>query len=208
MNRQLCFVLLLCGVWAIDTHTVFAQSVSIGPKFGLNMKDMQGKGATNYSVRPDFNAGFTWNYTGNETLNFGGEILYSRQGAHLRNTIKITSHTTLHYISAPFLFKYYFGSETRSTPFLFAGPQVSYLLGASNTLANDVSPQFKKLDISAVAGAGLRMQVAKIWWTVDVRIAPGINNISQSSPVVRNSVISANTSFEFGLRKKSRRGLH
>jgi hypothetical protein len=180
----------------------------MGPKVGGIFKDLQGKGATNYTIRPDFNVGFAWNYTGNAALNFGGEVVYARQGARFRNTVVTTSRTTLNYIAVPLLFKYYFWSQTRTTPFLFAGPQLSYLVGASNSLAGNITAQFKKTDVSGVAGAGLRIQMEKFWWVIDVRMAPGITNISQGDATIRNSVLSVNTSFEFGSKKKSRRGLH
>lgn len=208
MNQSILYTFFL-GVFLMGSFQfIHAQSFTMGPKLGGNIKDLQGKGATNYKVLPDFNVGFSWNYTGSSSLNFGGEILYSRQGGRLRNTVKITSRTTLNYIAVPLLFKYYFWSQTRSTPFLFAGPQFSYLLGAHNSLAGNVSSQFKNVDVSAVFGAGIRMQLEKIWWVLDARVAPGINNISQAEPTVRNSVVSVNTSFEFGSRKRARRGLH
>ncbi|MDJ1503862.1 porin family protein [Xanthocytophaga agilis] len=208
MNKSILYTFFL-GIFLFGSvQYINAQSFTMGPKLGGNIKDLQGKGATNYNVLPDFNVGFSWNYTGNSSLNFGGEILYSRQGGRLRNTVKVTSRTTLSYIAVPLLFKYYFWSKTRSTPFLFAGPQFSYLLGAHNSLAGDITPQFKKTDVSAILGFGIRMQLEKIWWVVDARVAPGITNISQAEPTVRNSVVSVNTSFEFGSKKRARRGLH
>ena len=187
---------------------IFAQSFTFGPKFGLNMKDLQGPGAVGYSIRPDFNAGLAWNFLGNAAVNLGGEFLYSQQGGRLRNSVVTTSHTTLRYFSVPLTAKYYFWSQTRTTPFVFGGPQFSYLLNARNNLAGNITPQFNRLDVSGVFGAGLRMQMETLYWTLDLRFAPGISNVSAGEARVRNSVLSANTSFEFGSRKKARRGLH
>ena len=199
---------LILSFFFLAVQVVTAQSFTMGPKAGVSFKDLQGKGATNYTILPDFNVGLAWNYTGNAALNVGGEVLYSRQGGRFRNTVISTSRTTLHYVAVPVLLKYYFWSQTRTTPFLFAGLQLGYLLGAHNTKSGDVGALFKNTDVSGVAGAGLRIQMEKVWWTMDVRTSPGITNISEGTATVRNTVLSANTSIEFGSKKKSRRGLH
>lgn len=198
---------LLCILFS--TNISAAQSAfTIGPKFGLNLKNLEGKGADGYSIRPDFNAGLAWNFTGAAFVNVGGELLFSGQGARFRNSNVLVTRTQLNYISAPVLFRYYFWSSTRTTPFLYAGPQVSYLLNAKNSREGDIAGSFKRLDISAALGAGLRMQLEKFWWIVDLRFAPGVSNISPAQPAIRNSVFSANTAFEFGFSKKNARGLH
>lgn len=204
-NRTVFFSIVFL---IVSVSTLFAQSVTFGPKFGLNMKDLQGPGSLGYSIRPDFNVGFAWNFLGNATVNFGGEFLYSQQGGRLRNSVVTTSHTTLRYFSVPLLAKYYFWSQTRTTPFVFGGPQFGYLLNARNSLAGNITPQFGRFDVSGVFGAGLRMQMETLYWTLDLRFAPGISNVSAGESRIRNSVLSANTSFEFGSRKKARRGLH
>lgn len=208
MTRYIFNAFLLCGIILLEIQDSTAQSFTMGPKLGVNIKDLEGKGATTYRVLPDFNAGFAWDYTGNASLNVGGEILYSRQGGRFRNTVRVTSRTTLNYIAVPILLKYYFWSQTRSTPFFFAGPEFSYLLGAHNSLSGNISSQFKKTDISGVLGVGIRMQMNKFWWVIDARVAPGITNISEADPVIRNSVVSLNSSFQFGSKKRARRGLH
>lgn len=206
--RSVFQILCYGGFFFCSTLLAAQASFTIGPKVGLNLKDLGGKGAVGYSIRPDFNVGLAWNWIGSSAVSVGGELVYSGQGARLRNSNVLVSRTQLSYLILPVLFKYYFWSSTRTTPLLFAGPQVGYLLTARNTVAGSQAEAFKKLDISAVAGAGLRMQLEKVWWTVDVRFAPGVVNISQYEPVVRNSVFSLNTSVEFGASRKSHRGLH
>ncbi len=199
-------VLLFC-LLLTARFSVAQSAFTIGPKFGLNLKNLEGKGAGGYSIRPDFNAGLAWNFTGAAFVSVGGELLFSGQGAKFRNSNVLVTRTQLNYIAAPILFKYYFWSRTRTTPFLYAGPQVGYLLNAKNSLDGNITNRYKRLDISAALGAGLRMQLEKFWWIVDLRFAPGVVNISPTQPVIRNSVFSANTSFEFGFSKKNARGL-
>ncbi len=201
-------VFLFCSIFLGSLSLANAQTFSFGPRVGLNLSDIEGKGATGYGIKPDFAVGLVWNSTREKALNLGGDISFSRQGARIRDSNILTSHTHLNYVNVNLLFKYYFWSDTRTTPVLYAGPQVGYLIYASNSRAGTQTDLFKKTDVSGVLGAALRVDMSRWWWTLDVRFSPGITSIIKTGPMIRNSVLSVNNYFEFGSQTKKKRGRH
>ncbi len=181
---------------------VAAQSVvSVGPRLGLNLATFAGKNADNASIKPGINGGIFVNTRVSEDLGFLLELNYAQRGARNRINQQRTYRDKLNYVELPVLGKYYFGSGTRTSPFLQTGPNFAWLLNASSveTTEATVTKQYKRFDFGWTAGAGIEMRLENIRWTIDARFTPGLLKIPNSTNplAIRNSVFTIGTAVGF-----------
>jgi len=101
------------------TKSINAQNVDIGFKTGLNISNFTGGDADRNSLF-DFHIGGLAEFKINKKFSLQPELLYTRQGSEVENSVKIK----VDYLAIPLMAKYYI-SEKFS---IEAGPQVSFLI--------------------------------------------------------------------------------
>jgi hypothetical protein len=99
------------------TNSIKAQNVEIGLKTGLNISNVTGGDADRNSLF-DFHIGGIAEFKLSEKFSLQPELLYTRQGSEVENSVKIK----LDYLAIPLMAKFYL-SEKFSVE---AGPQVSF----------------------------------------------------------------------------------
>jgi hypothetical protein len=146
----LFFVFLSCAVISNGQS-----DISFGIKGGFNYSTLTSAFGTKSKLIPGFHFGFYLKKPLNDKVLFRPEIFYSRQGSKADNYFGDIRNIHLHYIIAPILF------ETRDKIFVQVGPQIGYLLRATEKGMNfgdkidrslkDITEPF---DISMVLGVG------------------------------------------------------
>ena len=161
-----------------------------------------------------FNAGIQVNWSTDMGFGLTVEALYSVKGAEFDDDQN--REFKLSYIEVPILANWYFNPGSSVRPKVFVGPSVSYLLEANYKLDNKYDTksdqiagfedQVNNIDVGVVVGAGANFMINDgKWLNLDVRYSPGLidiydeNGTTFGTASVRNSVISVNAAFTFGL---------
>ncbi|MBC8045401.1 MAG: PorT family protein [Fimbriimonadaceae bacterium] len=164
-----------------------AQNISIGPavSFGSSWVSFDQTDSINSQFHPAFSGGVFIIYSPSSTWGFGADLLYSREGATVEQTIlgsKFISEVNFDYIRIPLKAIYFFneyGDPVR--PKIFIGPQIGFLLAAKFEDV-DVMDAYNPFDAGIVAGAGANMRLAEaIWLNVDVHYYQGLVDISDNT---------------------------
>ncbi len=84
--------------------------------------------ANNLASRNGFAVGLGLGHTAARGLSFAPEVLYAMKGTNVKEW---TDYTKLSYVSVPLMFRYALGGGGQATPFVTAGPTVSFLLSCT-----------------------------------------------------------------------------
>ncbi|MFN3909136.1 MAG: porin family protein [Flavobacterium sp.] len=185
----------------------FGQDVKFGVRGGVNISDwktsnsnfdLDGVSLSGLESQLDFNLGFFVDFKVSNKFSIQPEMIYSRQGTYTKLTfegISADAYFNNDYINVPILFKYHPTDKF----FLFAGPQVGFLLeGNVNIIAlgesfkEDATEIFNSVDFSASIGAGVNL-TNKLF--VDVRYNHGFSNLGKESDGEKTT----NSVFQLGL---------
>lgn len=173
-------------------------------------QNFYGEPELNYAPKVGYAVSFNLGYHFTENLGFQTEIQYSMQGQkyddkQIIDEVKYDAKRdiTLRYINVPLLIKYAFG--TSSTKFRFmAGPQISYLLEATQeytrdgkklgttainlngkefrTDAGNISNRFQEYDVSIVGDLGADIHLNdKLFFSPGIRINYGLTDINEEA---------------------------
>ncbi len=182
--------------------------MSVGPRLGLNLATLAGKDASKASIKPGVNAGVFINSRFSEDLGLAVELNFAQRGAKNRITQQRTYKNNFNYLELPIVGKYYFGSSTRTSPFIQTGPNFAYLLtaGSKEVTEQSVIKDYKKFDFGWTAGTGIEMRLEKIRWTIEARYTGGLLKLPNQAnpPAVRNSVFTISTAVGFVIPKQRR----
>ena len=128
--KKLFFVLL-----AISTsYLTQAQVHSLGPTLGFNYAWLSD--VDNFSPRPSYNIGLTYNYSILQNGGFGIEARYSEEGVK-QDVGGTTLISKINYLRIPIKFQYFFGELGNDfRPKLFGGPSLAFLMGGKSELRN------------------------------------------------------------------------
>jgi hypothetical protein len=199
------------------------QVVSIGPKIGVNLSDLNGD-VNNHSLQPGISAGAMLTYSVVNTFGISVEALYSQKGAKFKNTAyngaSNNFNRRLNYIEVPVLARYFLNKSGDFRPNLFIGPDFGFKLNAKDVnrkITNgadqpnqDVSEAITPVDVGITAGIGLNFAVVeKMRFLIDARYTYGFSDIADetlpgfdNNGKASNSAISFTFGVSFGIGKK------
>ncbi len=181
--------LLLAVIAVFFIGNVNAQDIKFGVKTGVNIASING-GSDNADSRIGFHAGLVSELEISDTFSIQPELLYSTQGASIKNISAIN----LDYISLPILAKYYVTDAFS----IEAGPQFSFLVNDvidfdSSLALNDADTNAENFDLSAAIGLGYKIS-SKIF--AQVRYTAGITTIEEN-PDLKNGVFQFSLGYQF-----------
>ncbi|HET6400129.1 MAG TPA: porin family protein [Candidatus Kapabacteria bacterium] len=150
-------------------------TLTIGGRLGLGIVNEAAPAYTNFTVssRAGLLLGGQLDYWFTPMVAISGQVLYDQKGDELDgispdNGYPETNSFTLGYLEIPILAKVAFGSSS-IRPYVFAGPSIGFLLGASDHQTQtqlgydqtiDVSSNFSGMDLSLLFGAGVSYQLS------------------------------------------------
>lgn len=155
-------------------HVSFAQHGHFGIKGGLNLSTLRGESDV-YSNKTGFHVGMFYHIHISQHLAIQPELLYSLQGAKVKNTI-LKNNLKLSYINLPILAQYMFDNGFR----LETGPQPGVLVSAKqhyNGTDIDIKDNLKTLDLSWAFGVGY---ITSKKWGIDARYNLGITKVPET----------------------------
>ncbi len=192
------------------------QRWSIGPRVGANISNLMGDFPNNKWL-PGWSVGGFIMYSDINHFGISGDILFSQKGAKFENVSSPTGRATytqrINYLEIPVLARYFLTLSGNFRPNFFIGPSVAFRLNAksknysvnnSELPDQDISYVFRPADLGLVGGIALNFEVAKGKRVLlDARYTYGLVDIATAAPgTVRNSAITLNLSYGFGVGKK------
>lgn len=135
------------------TFATYAQTLEFGPRVGVNMSKL--KGGDLNEIKAGLNIGIFAKYNLTKKIGIDVAAMYSQEGTGVDNTGEIESSSIkLNYINVPVVLKYKLIGELN----IFAGPQFGFLTSGKFKVPKiatlNVKDEFKKSNISGVAGVG------------------------------------------------------
>jgi outer membrane protein W len=144
------------------------------------------------------------------------DVLYSQKGARLVNVLvgrdRVRYTHRLNYLEVPILARYFLTLSGNFRPNFFLGPSIAFLLNAKmKDYAGGIIPQpdreltdvYRPADLGLVGGIALNFEVAKGKRVLfDARYTYGLADVSVGAGTVRNSAVTLNLSYGFGIGKK------
>lgn len=183
---------------------VSSQTLSIGPMIGGNFMSISN--TSDGKMLAGLSAGGFGNYSFNEHLGINAKLLFSQMGTQLENS---DNRVRLNYIQLPLSVVYFLGSTgNKIRPKLFAGPYMSYLIGAYDKNddkivdlnGNDI---YFNTDFGGTIGAGLNFIIAdRKWLNIDVSYSSSFYSILDvPESANRNSGLQLNAGVSFPIGK-------
>jgi hypothetical protein len=203
-------------LFACTFQTVFAQQRwSIGPRVGANISTLLGD-VNNNKWLPGWSAGGFIMYSDINHFGISGDVLFSQKGAKFENVVfgngRATYTQRINYLEIPVLARYFITLSGNFRPNFFIGPSVAFRLNAklkNYTIGNveqpdsDITDFFRPADFGIVGGIALNFEVAKgKRILLDARYTHGLTDATISTDGVRNSAVTLNLSYGFGIGKK------
>jgi len=181
---------IVCVAFAF-AGTLNAQDVKIGLKLGMNIASVNGSNANNLDSRTGFIVGATAEVPLTEKFSIQPELLYSAQGAQLRDNFKYD----LNYVLLPIMAKYYIANGFT----VEAGPQFSFLIKDQLVPTDEYSGASKEntdaenFDLAANVGLGYQFNSGIFFQT---RYNLGLIAISEN-PDIKNGVFQMTLGYQF-----------
>ena len=169
------------------TKSINAQNVDIGFKTGLNISNFTGGDADRNSLF-DFHIGGLAEFKINKKFSLQPELLYTRQGSEVENSVKIK----VDYLAIPLMVKYYI-SEKFS---IEAGPQLSFLINDkaefNDSSIPDVDTDASSFDFGLNIGFAYNINTNLF---TQVRYNYGITTVVEN-PDIKNSVFQISLGYK------------
>ncbi len=125
-------------------------------------------------------------------LKLQAEAGYSEYG-YTVSALGITATATYDVVEGQLLAKYRLGGvDSLIKPFILAGAQAGYRIATKikvDSSTTDASEATKKFVASAVVGGGILLNLGGMDVGIDGRYLVGLNDISESSPSIKNNTI-------------------
>lgn len=206
-------------LFAFPFQSGFAQQRwSIGPRVGANISNQMGDIVSSIDVKwlPGWSVGGFIMYSDIRHFGISADVLYSQKGAGFEgvatNGTKFSFKNRINYLEIPVLARYFLTLSGSFRPNFFIGPSVAFKLNAkqkdfvgnNTTQADfDISDQFRPADLGLTGGIALNFEVAKGKRVLlDARYTYGLTDISLAPTSLRNSAVTLNLSYGFGIGKK------
>ena len=203
MKKILTIAIAVCAL-----TTTFSQEepkkptkvLSIGPSVGFGHTGIRNTAGTDL-FKPAWSAGLIINYSTSEHVGFAADVLYSMEGALVKNGDQKTD-LTLQYVRVPLKFAYFFGVfEDNFRPKVTVGPSMGFLIDADSDVEgvekNDVKSSYEAFDIGLNASIGFNLKLGtNMWLNTDFNYYTGFMKIRDSQ---YNSNFGVKVGVAFGL---------
>ena len=215
------FALTAVLLLALNLNPAFAQQRwSIGPRVGANISNQMGDLPTGDNVKwlAGWSVGGFIMYSDIRHFGLSADVLYSQKGVRLENIPSPTgagrsSYTNrINYLEIPVLARYFMTLSGSFRPNFFIGPSVAFKLNAKmkdysvgNTEQpdQDITAVYRPVDLGLTGGVALNFEVAKgKRILLDARYTYGLADVTVGTGTIRNSAVTLNLSYGFGIGKK------
>jgi len=213
--------IILLGILAISCFSVRSQTLTVGPKVGVNVTTLTN--LEGLESRAGFTAGGFLVYSFIENFGVGVDLLYSKEGARYEFDVRdgddfarYKFKTDLNYfrINVPFNY-FFFKQENAFRPKIFAGPSLGILLSAKNkselisATGNSMTVQegtttvtgnYKTADFGALIGTGFNCRLAEsTWLNFDVAYHIGASDIASHPENNADPIHNSGFAFTLGV---------
>ena len=208
------FLLLIVAVQSVSAQ----QRWSIGPRVGANISNQMGDLPAGADVKwlAGWSVGGFIMYSDINHFGISGDVLYSQKGVRLENVgsgATRTEYTTrINYLEVPILARYFLTLSGSFRPNFFIGPSVAFKLnaktkdqtvGTTEQPERDITDFYRPADLGLTGGIALNFEVAKGKRVLfDARYTYGLADVTIGAGSVRNSAVTLNLSYGFGVGKK------
>lgn len=180
--KKLSFTVLMV---TLSTFAM-AQTVSFGPKAGINISNYSG-GDINSDAKVGYHIGGLLNFGFGEIFSIQPEVLFSTQGAKVENAGSKTNYK-INYLNVPVMLKFRIANGF----YIEGGPQAGFRL-SENIPDQTINDFAKQLDLSAGAGLGYQSDAGI---GIGLRYMAGLSKVGDFSgrdisPDFKNSVVQA-----------------
>lgn len=191
------------------TDSVIAQEPKYGLVLGVNRTNIVGDDVGDVDPKLGLTLGVAGTKELENNLSLRGELVFTMKGGKSEDTFGGDTYVAwlnLNYIEIPVLLQYDFTTEESLSPWVQAGPAISYNLSAKgksevngDTSEEDIGDNIKAIDFSIVVGAGIRTKIIDQKASFGLRYVFGLTSIDDSGDDddVKNSAISLIASYEF-----------
>jgi len=138
-----------------------SKPLSFGVRAGVDFAWYGGDdvAADTVEAKMGYAVGAVMAYRINRTFAFAPELLYVMKGTESSTDLKVT--IWLNYLAVPLLARASFLTEGQIHPFVYAGPELAFLLTAKGRLADqptqDIKDSSKTIELSLDVGAGVEI---------------------------------------------------
>ena len=174
-------------VFGLST-SIKAQNVDFGIKTGLNMANLTGGDADRNNLF-SFHVGGLTEFKLSDTFSLQPELLYTRQGSEVENSLKIK----VDYLAIPLMAKYYLTEKLS----LEAGPQLAFLINDKAEFDDSAIPD-AETDASSFdfgLNIGLGYAITSNVFT-QARYNYGVTTVAEN-PDIKNSVFQISLGYKF-----------
>jgi opacity protein-like surface antigen len=215
--KKLLIVTVLVLAFAFTTSAQDAAAPMFGVKAGLNLANHYGSGTDadsefgEHKFKAGVVGGVFMSYALSPQFSVQPEILYSMKGYKWEGTGGEAGYTEkgkFNYLEVPVLFKYNVPTEGTTSPNLFVGPAVAFLMSAkidwdydteSGTV--DWKDSTKSVDFGVAFGGGVDFAMGEGTVTFDVRYTLGLSklpDLAEPDPDFDDKIKNKAWSFMFG----------
>lgn len=198
---------LILGIALFGGLSAANAQIDLGVKGGLNFPTLSGDSrqliGDQTKFRTDFYVGGYANYKVTDQISFQPELLYSKQGAGIKNSGNSNSKIVTHNINIPLMGRYEI-MEGLNVEF---GPQLGFLVSAKGKTEEGktdtkvkITDNFKTFDFGLNFGAGYKVTDEL---EINARFTKGLSNINNYFPEGMNDNYKiTNTYFSIGVAYK------
>ena len=198
---------LILGIALFGGLSAANAQIDLGVKGGLNFPTLSGDSrqliGDQTKFRTDFYVGGYANYKVTDQISFQPELLYSKQGAGIKNSGNSNSKIVTHNINIPLMGRYEI-MEGLNVEF---GPQLGFLVSAKGKTEEGktdtkvkITDNFKTLDFGLNFGAGYKVTDEL---EINARFTKGLSNINNYFPEgINDNYKITNTYFSIGVAYK------
>ena len=177
---------LILGIALFGGLSAANAQIDLGVKGGLNFPTLSGDSrqliGDQTKFRTDFYVGGYANYKVTDQISFQPELLYSKQGAGIKNSGNSNSKIVTHNINIPLMGRYEI-MEGLNVEF---GPQLGFLVSAKGKTEEGktdtkvkITDNFKTFDFGLNFGAGYKVTDEL---EINARFTKGLSNINNYFP--------------------------
>lgn len=204
----------------LTVGATYSQTISVGPKLGLNMATLTGKDPLyEKGSIAGFNVGAIASIGINDRFSIQPELFFSQQGYRADADIvdlgvETTTVQTLNYINLPVLAKYTFG-ENNLRGYVNVGPYLGIMIGGRERvdidgreesverIDFDLQNKLKRMDFGIALGGGALFRAGEGELMLDLRYSAGLVPVSDevifSAGRDKNSVLGISVGYLFPL---------
>jgi len=187
-NHKLLLFFVFGVIASLFTHDLKAQQLTIGPKLGYTTTSAAGDDLPDdvESIN-GFVGGVFMKFQASPLFAIQPEILYHQKGAFWNPADNTNFKYTFEYLEVPVLLKLQLPIGETVYPFVYAGPYAAFTL--NNAVEGEIigfntsgTEDLNDFDAGAVFGAGLDVQVNKLFLGFDARYGIGMRNVFDDDP--------------------------